>query len=87
MIPTAFVRALRQIGDRRFRRVLFLGLGLTVATFVAVYLAFVWVVGWLVGDSITLPWIGTVGWVDNAISWGALPLMLILSAFLMVPVA
>ena len=87
MIPKAVLRALGQIGDPRFRKVLLLGLGLTVATFVAVYLAFVWLVGWWVGDSVTLPWVGTVTWIDNALSWGAIPLMLLLSVFLMVPVA
>ncbi|MCR8549001.1 EI24 domain-containing protein [Salipiger sp. P9] len=87
MIPAAFLAALGQIGDARFRGVLLKGLGLTIGIFVAFYAVFVWVVGWLVGDSVTLPWIGTVGWVDNVISWGAVPLMLLLSVVLMVPVA
>ncbi|EPX79814.1 EI24 domain-containing protein [Salipiger mucosus] len=87
MILSAFFAALGQVGDPRFRSVLLKGLGITVAIFVAVYVAFVQGVGWMLGDSVTLPWIGTVSWVDDAISWGAVPLMLLLSVFLMVPVA
>ena len=88
MIPAAsFLAALGQLGDRRFQAVLAKGLGITVAIFVAVYVIFVQVVGWFLGDSVSLPWIGTVTWVDDAISWGAIPLMLLLSVFLMGPVA
>ncbi|WP_417718485.1 EI24 domain-containing protein [Salipiger sp.] len=87
MILSAFLAALGQIGDSRFRSVLLKGLGITIAIFVAFYAIFVWSVGLVVGDSVSLPWIGEVGWVDNVISWGAVPLMLLLSVFLMVPVA
>lgn len=87
MILASFFAALAQLGDVRFRSVLLKGLALTVGVFVAIYVAFVWLVGWLVGDSVTLPWIGQITWVDTAISWGAVPLMLLLSVVLMVPVA
>ncbi|MBN9676102.1 EI24 domain-containing protein [Salipiger bermudensis] len=88
MIPAAsFLAAIGQLGDRRFQAVLAKGLGITVAIFVAFYVVFVQVVGWFLGDNVSLPWIGTVTWVDDAISWGAIPLMLLLSVFLMVPVA
>ncbi|MBY6003778.1 EI24 domain-containing protein [Salipiger bermudensis] len=88
MIPaSSFLAAVGQLGDRRFQAVLAKGLGITVAIFVAFYVVFVQVVGWFLGDSVSLPWIGTVTWVDDAISWGAIPLMLLLSVFLMVPVA
>lgn len=87
MIPAAFLAAIGQLGDPRFQRVLLKGLGITVAIFIAVYVVFVQVVGWFLGDSVSLPWIGAVTWVDDAISWGAIPLMLLLSVFLMVPVA
>ncbi|MCC1494234.1 EI24 domain-containing protein [Cognatishimia sp. F0-27] len=87
MILTAFFKALAQLGDRRFRAVLGRGVGLTVLLLVAFYALFVWTVGWLLGDAVTLPWIGTVSWVDEVVSWAAIPLMIVLSAFLMVPVA
>lgn len=87
MILTAVFRALGQIGDRRFRRVLLLGIGLTVALLVAAYAALLWLVSWLAGDSTVLPIIGEVLWLDDLLGWGSLLLMLILSVFLMVPVA
>jgi uncharacterized protein involved in cysteine biosynthesis len=87
MIADAVARALGQLGDPRFRRVLVMGIGLTLALLFAATVAFVWLVGWFVPDSITLPWIGEIAWVDDAASWAVVPLMLILSVFLMVPVA
>ena len=87
MIFTAFARALGQLSDRRFLGVLALGVGLTLALLVAFYVAFVVLVGWLLPDAFTLPWIGEITWVDNALGWAAVPLFLVLSVFLMVPVA
>jgi CysZ protein len=87
MIVQAVARALGQLGDPTFRRVLFLGLGLTLALLFAATLAFVWLVGWFVPDSLALPWIGEIAWVDDVASWAVVPLMLVLSVFLMVPVA
>ncbi|MDJ0823624.1 MAG: EI24 domain-containing protein [Paracoccaceae bacterium] len=87
MIVSSFLAALGQMGDARFRGVLLKGVGLTIALLVAFYAAFVWSVGLFIGDSVTLPWIGTITWVDEVISWAAIPLMLVLSVFLMVPVA
>ena len=87
MIFGDFFKALGQIGDRRFLGVLGLGIGLTVGLLLAFYLAFVTLIGWFVPDTLSLPWIGEITWVDNALSVAAVPLMLVLSAFLMVPVA
>ena len=87
MIAAAIGQALGQLGDPRFRRVLVLGIGLTVALLFAATVAFVWLVGWFVPDQITLPWIGEIAWVDDVASWAVVPLMLVLSVFLMVPVA
>lgn len=87
MIAEAIGKALGQLGDPRFRRVLLLGIGLTLALLFAATLAFVWVVGWFVPDTLTLPWIGEIAWIDDALSWAVVPLMLVLSVFLMVPVA
>lgn len=82
-----FSKALGQLGDKRFQSVLFKGLGLTVALLVAIYLAFVWVIGVFVPDTFTLPLIGEITWIDNALSIGSFFLMIGLSVFLMVPVA
>ncbi|MGV6846886.1 MAG: EI24 domain-containing protein [Marinibacterium sp.] len=87
MIFDAFFRALGQAGDPRFRRVLFLGVGLTILVLAAFYAGVYFLVGWLVGDNVTLPLIGTVHWVDTLLGWSSLVLMMGLSVFLMIPVA
>ncbi len=87
MILTSFLRALGQMADPRFRSVLLRGVGLAALGLFAVFALFVWSIGWFIGDSVTLPWIGAVSWIDNVASWAAIPLMLLLSVFLMVPVA
>lgn len=87
MIFSSFFRAVGQIGDQRFRRVLMLGVGLTFALLVAVYALFLWWLQWALGDGADLPVIGTVTWIDDLLSWGSFFLMVILSVFLMVPVA
>lgn len=87
MILTSFFAALGQLPDRRFRSVLLKGIGYTLLLLFGFASLFVWGIGWFVGDSVTLPWIGTVGWVDTVLHWTAIPLVMILSVFLMVPVA
>ncbi|MBK1636403.1 EI24 domain-containing protein [Rhodovulum adriaticum] len=87
MILSAFLKTLGQIGDRAFRRVLLLGLGLTVLLLAVVYALVFFLVGWMLPDTLSLPWIGAVNWVDELLSGASLLLMLVLSVFLMVPVA
>ena len=87
MILDDFRKALGQLGDPRFRRVLLLGLGLTIALLVALSIAAGWLVGWLVPDTLTLPWIGQVGFLDPLASGLSVVAVLGLSVFLMVPVA
>ena len=87
MILRAFALAIAQIGDPRFRRVLLMGIGLTIALLVAFFAAFLWLLNWLVGPEATLPLVGEVTWLDDLLSWGSLLAMLVLSVFLMVPVA
>ena len=87
MILSSFLAALGQIGDPRFRRVLLLGLALTVALLVAFYAGFLWFLDWITPDTLTLPLIGEVTWINDLLGWSSLGLMLILSVFLMVPVA
>lgn len=87
MIFASFFKALGQIGDPRFRRVLFIGVGLTLALLVAAYAGLLWLVEWLTGETTSLPIVGEVIWVGDLLSFGSLILMVVLSAFLMVPVA
>lgn len=87
VILSSFFAALGQMGDPRFRRVLFFGIVLTVALLVAVYAAFLGFLQWSVGEEATLPLVGEVTWLKDLLTWSSLGVMLILSVFLMVPVA
>ncbi|WP_116083240.1 EI24 domain-containing protein [Tropicimonas sp. IMCC34011] len=87
MILADFGKALAQMVDPRFLRVLLLGLGLTLLLLAGLYGLTFWLVGWLVPEAISLPYFGEISWVDDAASVASLLLMLVLSVFLMVPVA
>ena len=87
MIFACFFKALSQIGDPRFRKVLLLGIGLTFAVLVAVTAGFLLLIQWLSGDSTTIWLIGEVRWLDELLTGTGLLLMLFLSVVLMVPVA
>lgn len=87
MIFACFFKAVGQIGDPRFRKVLLLGVGLTLALLIGTYAGLLFLVEWLTGETTTLPIVGEVTWVGDLLSFGSLVLMVVLSAFLMVPVA
>ena len=87
VIVRAFVLAVGQMTDARFLRVLLLGVGLTLALLVAAYAGWLWLVQALVGPEVYLPFLGKVSWLADLLSGASLLLMLILSTFLMVPVA
>ncbi|MFN4204317.1 MAG: EI24 domain-containing protein [Tabrizicola sp.] len=84
---TAFFRAVGQLGDRRFRRVLGLGVLLALALLFAAYLLFLQGIWWLAPDTVDLPVIGPVSGIETFLGWTSLFFMLGLSVFLMVPVA
>jgi len=87
MIFGDFLRALGQMGDPRFLRVMLFGIALAFALLVGVYAVFLALVEWLAPGEITIPFVGPVGGIDTLLSWGSLFLMLGLSVFLMVPTA
>lgn len=87
MIFTSFAAALGQIGDPRFRGVLLKGVGLTLLLLISIYALVYFGVLWLLPESFSLPWIGEIGVAERLISWGSVILMMVLSVFLMVPVA
>lgn len=87
MILTSFFAALGQIGDPRFRRVLLLGIALTIALLIAATTGLVWLIGSLTADSTTIPWVGEITWLEDIVSWGSFFLFFGLSIFLMMPVA
>jgi len=87
MIFADFLKALGQLPDPRFRRVLLLGIGLTLALLVASYAGLLWIIGMIDPASVTIPGIGPITWLGDLLSWGSFFLMIVLSVFLMIPVA
>lgn len=87
MIIAAFLGALGQLGDRRFRRVVLIGVLLALALLVAVYAGFLQLLWWLTPDEVEIPFVGPVTGVETLLGWASLLVMLGLSVFLMVPVA
>ncbi|TGD42972.1 hypothetical protein EEB11_11935 [Pseudotabrizicola sediminis] len=87
MIIGDFLKALRQLSDPRFRRVMVLGVLLSLALLVAVYAGFLVLIQTFIPDSIAIPFVGPVEGLDTLLSWGSALLMIGLSVFLMMPVA
>lgn len=87
MIFSDFAKALGQIHDPRFLRVVLLGVGLALALLIGVTVGTFTLIGWLVPATVELPFLGPVGGVDLAASIGSVLVMLGLSVFLMMPVA
>lgn len=76
-------KALAQMWDPRFRGVLLGALALTVLLLAGL----TWAVQVMLPDSISLPFIGEIGFLTNVFSGFILIAMIVLSVFLMVPVA
>ena len=87
VIFTDFTRALGQIGDSRFRRVVFLGVLLALALLTAVYAVLLLVIQWLNPGSVDLFLIGPIDGLGTFLSVGSFFLILLLSVFLMIPTA
>ena len=87
MILSSFLLSVRQLGDARFRRVLLLGVGLTVLLLAVICAVFLWIIQMAMPEVIEIPMVGPVSGLDTLLSWGFVVLMFGLSVFLMVPVA
>lgn len=87
MILASFLKAIAQLPDPRFRSVLWRGIGLTIALLVGLYAGLLWLIEWQTDAPITLPGVGEVTWIGDLLSWGSLGLVIVMSIFLMVPVA
>ncbi|MBV7408038.1 EI24 domain-containing protein [Maritimibacter sp. DP1N21-5] len=87
MIFSDFSKALGQLGDARFRKVLLLGLALTIGLLVGLTVLLVFLLGLVLPETVSLPWIGDIAWLDSLASWALVGVMLVLSPFLMVPVS
>ncbi len=81
-----FLKALGQLPDPRFRRVLLLGVGLTIALLAGLTVALAWVAGFFIPETVTLFGL-EITWLDSIASGATVLLMLLLSVVLMVPVA
>ena len=79
MIFTAFFQALGQLGDRRFRRVAFLGVLLALALLFGIYALFLQVIWWLSPDTINLPVIGPITGMHTLLGWTSVLFMIGLS--------
>ncbi|MCC5972510.1 MAG: EI24 domain-containing protein [Rubellimicrobium sp.] len=87
MIFVDFARAVLQLLDPRFRRVFWVGIALTLALLVGAYALFLWALQTFDPGSYTLPVIGEVTWIGDLLGWASIALMIVLSMFLMIPVA
>lgn len=84
---TDITRAIGQLSDPRFRGVLLWGVGLALALLLGFSFLFINGMQWLVGPTLTLPWVGEITWLRDAVGWLSLSVVLGLSVFLMIPVA
>jgi len=87
MIIRSVSDAIGQWSDPKFRRAIWFGLALSVALLFAMYAIVLLVVQILTPDTWTLPWIGDIGGLPTLLSLASIAVMLVLSVFLMVPVA
>lgn len=87
MILSSFLKALAQLSDGRFLRVVLVGIALTLALLVGVYAGFLVLIQSFAPEAVEIPFVGPVGGLDTLLSWGSALLMIGLSVFLMVPVA
>jgi uncharacterized protein involved in cysteine biosynthesis len=82
-----FAKAVGQMGDPRFRRVVWLGVGLTIALLVSICAMFLSLIASIDPEALVLPFIGQVAWLKDLLGWGSILLVLVLSFFFMIPVA
>lgn len=87
MIFGDFFKALSQVFDPAFRRVLFRSILLTLALLGPFVFGFSAFLQWIVPDQVWLPFIGEVTFIDNLTSGIGLVVLIFLSSFLMIPVA
>ncbi len=87
IILNAFFAALGQIGDPKFRSVLLRGIGLTILLLFLACAGAIWFINSLSGSEISLPFVGEVSWLNDALNYSGIFLVMILPVFLMVPVA
>ena len=86
-VTSAIIKSCQQLPDAAFRRVLIKSLGLTILTFLALAFALSYSLGHLFSDNLTLPYFGTEVSFGALISLSSFLILILLSVFLMIPVA
>ncbi|MBD3788024.1 MAG: EI24 domain-containing protein [Sphingomonadales bacterium] len=86
MIFTAIGRGLSDLFRPGAMKVLLKGIGLALALLIALWLGLLWLIGLFVPETVTLPWVGEIGWIGSAVGFASFGVMLIASVFLMAPV-
>lgn len=87
MILAAIAKALGQIFDPVFTKVILTGFALAIGILGAITWALSAVIAMLVPDAIALPFFGAIGGLAVFLSWGGFLAMMAVSVFLMVPLA
>ncbi|MEO1949202.1 EI24 domain-containing protein [Thioclava sp.] len=87
MIISSYVKAWADLLRPGAMKVVGFGVALSLGLLVAIYVAMVMLIGWLIPDSFSLPFIGEIGHIDTALSIVSAGVILFASIFLMVPVA
>ncbi|MGH1466344.1 MAG: EI24 domain-containing protein [Cognatishimia sp.] len=86
LVLNAFLKALGQLGDHRFRKVLVTGVGLTFALLLGAYLLLLGVLDWFNVKEWLAGLVGSSDGLGLLIGIGSFLVILLLSVFLMVPV-
>ncbi|OWY03098.1 MULTISPECIES: EI24 domain-containing protein [Thioclava] len=87
MIISSYLKAWTDLLRPGAMKVVGFGVALSLGLLVAIYVAMVMLIGWLIPDSFSLPFIGEIGHIDTALSIVSAGVILFASVFLMVPVA
>jgi uncharacterized protein involved in cysteine biosynthesis len=86
-ITSAIVKSFQQLIDAAFRGVLIKSLGLTILTFLVLIFALSYGLGYVFSYDLTLTYFGTKFSFGTLISWSSFLILLVLSIFLMIPIA
>lgn len=87
MILDSIAAALSQLRDPRFLRIIGLGVLASLGLLIGLCFLIHWGVSWTLGDGVSLPFVGTVTWTRELLSWASVGLVFVMSVFLMVPIA
>ena len=87
LIFQCFGLAVSQLSHARFRRVFFIGIGLSLLLLIVAVSGLSWLIDAITPEQVWLPVLGDVKWVHELVSWGGAFLLAFGSIFLMIPVA